>query len=393
MVFFVSDATGSPLTPRQPWVGTASPGSRDRGTKGRVGGGRRYPLTFLLLLGVASGILSGCTHASVGVPAAGAQPASDGDCHRGESERFVFHSDPWINLHHFLYEWARNVPERQPGDRRRAVEVTKQTQLGDLNEGEQRAWERAVDFYRERLIARDLLFDRDLIALRGQLAAIACSAGSPETIDAELRTVLVEAMPVYRQRWWPEHHAANMAWMRRQLDALKSYEAVLAERLAQAYGGEWPPERIRVDVVAYANWAGGYTTNRPNHVTISSVSYKGLEALEMLFHEVSHASFFEQRILGQLAAAFRQHGTEPPDRLAHVIQFATPPELLRSLLSGEEIDSYRSVAERVYERGGSLSDEYRIVLKHWKPFLDGEIQRAEALDRIAAELAPQKGAE
>ena len=184
-----------------------------------------------------------------------------------------------------------------------------------------------------------------------------------------------------------------MTWIQRQLEALKSHEAVLAERLAQAYGGEWPPERIRADVVAYASWSGGYTTNRPNHVTLSSVSYKGLEALEMLFHEVSHASFFEQRLLGQLAAAFRQHGAEPPDRLFHAIQFVTPPELLRSLLSGEEIDSYRSVAERVYGRGGSFTDEYRIVLEHWKPFLDGEIQRAEALDRIAAELASQKGGE
>lgn len=363
---------------------------RDRG---RVDGGRRDLLIFLLLLGVASGLLSGCTPASVRGPAAGAQPASDGDCHRAESARFVFHSDPWINLHHFLFEWARNVPERQPGDRRRPVEVTEQAELGDLDEGDRRAWERALAFYRERLIARDLLFDRDLIALRGQLAEIACSAGSPESIDAELRTVLIDAMPVYRRRWWPAHHATNMTWIRKQLEALKSHEAALAERLAQAYGGEWPPEQIRVDVVAYASWSGGYTTNRPNQVTISSVSYKGLEGLEMLFHEVSHASFFEQRILGQLAAAFRQHGAEPPDRLAHTIQFATPPELLRSLLSGEEIDNYRSVAERVYSRGGSLSDEYRIVLEHWKPFLDGKIQRTEALDRIAAELAPEKGAE
>ena len=23
------------------------------------------------------------------------------------SDRFAFHSDPWINLHHFLYQWSR----------------------------------------------------------------------------------------------------------------------------------------------------------------------------------------------------------------------------------------------------------------------------------------------
>jgi hypothetical protein len=353
----------------------------------------RWPLSFLLLLGVASGLLSGCTHASAGGPVAGARPAPDGDCHRSESERFVFHSDPWINLHHFLFEWARNVPERPPGDRGRPVEVTERAQLGDLEEEERRSWERALGFYRERLVSRDLLFDRDLIALRGRLAAIACSAGSLEDVDPDLRAVLVEAMPVYRRRWWPGHHTTNTAWIRRRLEELKSYEEVLAGRLAQAYGGEWPPERIRVDVAAYANWAGAYTTNRPNHVIVSSPSYKGLQGLEILFHEVSHANFFEQRIFGQLATAFRQHGAEPPDRLAHVIQFVTPPELLRSVLKGEEIEGYRSVAERVYGRGGSLSDEYKIVLEHWKPFLDGKIQRAEALDRIAAELAPRQDAE
>ena len=365
-----------------------------------------YPpavLLLLLLVGVASGVLSGCTHASVGAPAAGAPAAAAGDCHRAESERFVFHSDPWINLHHFLYEWARNASERQPGDRRRALDVTEQAQLGDLEEGDRQTWERALGFYREWLIARDTLFDRELIALRGQLAAIACSAGSPEsspettetpegTEITELRAVLAEAMPIYRRQWWPGHHATNMAWIRERLDELESHESALAERLARAYGGEWPPERVRADVVAYANWSGAYTTNQPNQVTISSVSYKNLEGLELLFHEVSHASFFEQRLLGHLTTAFGKHGADAPDRLSHAIQFATPPELLRTVLPAEEIAGYRSVSDRVHERG-SFSDEYKIVLEHWRPFLDGKIQRAEALDRIAAALAPKNDVE
>ena len=148
MFFSGSGATGGPL---------ASPRSRYRDAKGRIGGGCRWLPAFLLVLGVAGGILSNCQHAFVDVPAAAAQPGSDGNCHRVESERFVFHSDPWINLHHFLFQWARDVSPRQSGDRRRAVEVSEQAQLGDLEEGEQQAWERAVDFYRERLIARDLL--------------------------------------------------------------------------------------------------------------------------------------------------------------------------------------------------------------------------------------------
>ena len=382
MSFSVSDTASGFLIPRQPRAGIASPGSRHR----------RCSLVLMLVVGIVSGILAGCSQTSVSAPLEKAQTASEGDCYRVESERFVFHSDPWVNLHNFLFEWARNVPERRREDRRRAVEVAERAELGDLAEGERRAWERAVGFYRERLIAKDLLFDRGLVALGGQLGAVACSGSGPENVEAELRTVLIEAMPVYRKRWWPGHHGTNKAWIREQMARLKTHETVLAARLAQAYGGEWPQERIRVDVTAYASWSGGYTSNNPDHVTLSGASYKGIQGFEIIFHEVSHATFFEQRILGDLAAAFRRQGAELPDRLSHVIQFATPPELLRSVLSAQELDGYRSVAEGVYERGSSM-DQYRIVLKHWKPFLDGKIQRAEALDRIAAELAPKKDTE
>src|SRR5687767_9773622 len=90
----------------------------------------------------------------------------DRDCEVFQSERFSFHNDPWINLHHFLFEWARNVPERPTGDRRRPVDVTELTGLASLTPADQRAWQNAVDFYRERLIKSDLTFDRTLIALR-----------------------------------------------------------------------------------------------------------------------------------------------------------------------------------------------------------------------------------
>ena len=336
-------------------------------------------------------VTTGCSHAAVPLPAAGARPAPEADCYRVESERFVFHSDPWINLHHFLYQWASASAERKPGDTRPPVEVPEIEHRQDLAEGERQAWERAVAYYRERLIGGDLLADLDLVGLKEQLAALACTANSAKGIDPELWKVLVEAMPVYRRHWWPEHHAANVGWIGERLRQLRSYETVLAKRLAEAYGGEWPPERIRVDVAAYSNWAGAYTTNNPNQLTISRRSYEGLDGLEIVFHEVSHASFFEQRIFEQLATAFRPHGVKPPGRLFHVIQFVTPAELIRSLLGNEQPKGYRSIAERVYAEGPA-ADHYRIVLKYWKPFLDGKIDRTEALDRIATEIAQPRDA-
>lgn len=332
-----------------------------------------FRLAFALFIAFSCGI-------------ARSQPVPLADCHSVESERFVFHSDPWTNLHHFLYQWARNVPERQPEDRRRAVEVTEQDQLGSLEPHEHEAWVRALDYYRQRLIASDILFNRRLVEIRGQLAVIACSGVGLDELVAEHRIVLDEAMRVYRSRWWPTHHEANMAWIQWQLDALKVHETTLAERLAAAYGGAWPRDRIRVDVAAYTNWAGAYTTNNPNHLTISGTDYTGLEGLEILFHEVSHASFFEQRILGQINVAFRDRGGDPPNRLAHTIQFVTPAELLSAVLTDEELEKFHSVGKRVLERG-SLREQYFVVLEHWKPFLDGQVEHTEALDRIARELS------
>jgi hypothetical protein len=310
------------------------------------------------------------------------------DCRRAESVHFDFHDDPWINLHHFLFQWARNVPKLQPKDHRRPVEVPEAADFSDLSAEERHAWQGAVDYYREHLIHDHLLFDRDLIGLRTALGAVACSddgRDSLEGLDSDLEEALMWAMPVYRAHWWPAHRAANEAWIAERMGQLKMYETPLADRLAQAYGSTWPDERVRVDVTAYSNWAGAYTTNNPNQLTISSRDYHGIDALEILFHEVSHATFFEQRIFKQLANAFEPFGTDAPRGLAHSIQFATPAELLRTLLGDQLPPDHRFVGEQVSERG-PRREQYAVVVKYWKPFLDGLVSRDQALHAIAAEL-------
>jgi hypothetical protein len=334
-------------------------------------------------------VVAGSGGSAVFQPHAGTHAAPSADCYRVRSERFDFHSDPWINLHHFLFQWARASSKPKRGDSRPRVGVPEMEQLGGLTGSERLAWDRAVAYYRESLIDGNLLFDRPLIVLRGELGAVACAAVGETGVDPDLWQVLTGAMPVYRRHWWASHHAANVAWIEERMGQLRSYETVLSTRLAAAYGGEWPPERVRVDVAAYSNWAGAYTTNNPNQLTISSRDYKGLEGLEILFHEVSHASFFEQRLFGELATAFRAHGGKPPGRLFHVIQFVTPAVLMRSVLGSERLAGYGSIAERVNAKG-STAEQYRVVVKEWTPFLDGKATRTEALDRIAAELAAPK---
>lgn len=319
---------------------------------------------------------------------AGEAPAP-GPCQGVASERFVLHSDPLVNLHHFLFQWSRATTSPAAGDRRRPVPVPEQDALGALPPRAREAWQGAVAFYAEHLVSRNLLLDPELVELKTRLIAAPCAEDGLAGLkleDAALRSALAAAWPVYREHWWPSHDAANRAWIESQAALLGEHEDVLASRLAAAYGGTWPAEPVRVDVSRYANWAGAYTTNRPDHVTISSTAHTGVQGLELLFHEVSHAGVFEQPLLGAVAAAFRRRGTDPPDRLAHVIQFVTPAELLRTRLVEGGRTEGGFIADEMAQRRRNR-ERYRIVLAHWRPFLAGRLERDQALDRIVEELA------
>lgn len=290
------------------------------------------------------------------------------------SEHFVFHNDPLINLHHFLYEWARNVPERPAGDRRRAVEVIERAEITRLSPDERQIWDEALRYYRERMIDRDLTFDAEQAAFKRELLAGRAPA------------ILEQAMPVYQRHWWERHRARNAAWIEDELAALHKYEQRLAARMATAYDAAWPREPVRVDVSAYANWSGAYTINAPDHVTVSPMTYQGLEAVEILFHEISHGTFFEPKLYADLTAAFGD--TKPSqdllDQLVHAIQFATPAEVLRIEL---EKPNLTTVGERTGMRG-RLARLYAIVVEEWRPFLEGRVTREEALTRIARRASP-----
>jgi len=315
-----------------------------------------------------------------------AQSPDPQPCRVAESERFVFYSDPWINLHHFLFQWARNEPEAVEGDRRRPVEILEVDDLAGLSAEDREVWMSAVNFYRTELASENLLFSDGLVGLRNRLIAGGCGDLDAAGIEPVVLKALTSTMPIYRARWWSDHDRANRAWSEEQVGLLEMHEQALAEGLAKAFGAVWPKDRVRVDVGFYANWAGGYTTNRPDVVTLEGRSYPGLQGLEMIFHEVSHASFLEQPLKRDLAAAFEQLGEKRPGLLPHTVQFMTPAELVRSRLSEDESNGFDSVGEAVLSRG-RMREQYDAVRPPWREYLAGEIEREDALERIVEALS------
>lgn len=302
-----------------------------------------------------------------------------------ETAHFEFHSSELVNLHHYLYEWARTTA----GMRGSGVEEL--GALDGLSEEERETWTAAYGAYIPEWAGRDLLFDRQLDAANKALRrSLDVDRLDPE-FPADLAEALAIALPIYREHWWARHDEVNRAWIAELAPVLEKVEEAFAARLAHAYGGEWQAEPLRVDVTYYGNWAGAYTTNRPNHVTITSRDPEngGHGALEVLFHEASHAEGLGSPILDGLNAAFRGLETRPHEDLWHAMFFYTAGELTRDLLLEHELaEDYRTYGERnMWKRlpgWAAMRDALDVT---WRPFLSGEWDRAEAFARLADELS------
>ncbi|HET8924193.1 MAG TPA: hypothetical protein VFN26_14485 [Candidatus Acidoferrum sp.] len=322
---------------------------------------------------------------------------------------FELHSGFWINLHHTLYHEARlrsvsGAKDQSAKNSELALKMAPDVKSA-LAAPEQQAWDSAIAFYVSNFAEKDLLFTTELIQLKDQLSDFEdcdelsgkrrrfCDAGLPP----KLTQVLEAAAPIYRAHLWPEHDRANRRWIQRVSPLVIEQGVGLSERLADIYQTRWPRGKIRVEISAYANWAGAYTTLDPLRVTISSLDPRnqGAEALEVLFHESSHriAESVEEAIVREC----RQRDKAIPRDLWHALVFYTTGEVLRPVLtsagapagdsdSGTPGGGYTpyAVREGLYERG--WNDYLKLLQRFWQPYLDGKSTFDDAIARMVSSL-------
>jgi hypothetical protein len=333
---------------------------------------------------------------------------------------FELHSGFWINLHHMLYYEAkrREAPANTPQKNNSVPPLKLKTMAdagGALTPAERQSWDSSVAYYAANYADKDLLFNTDLMLLKNQLGDFedcdelsgkqkkTCDAGLPPRITQ----ILEAAAPVYRAHLWAEHDRANRRWIARVAPLVEEQGVGISERLADIYQTKWPRAKIRVDVTAYANWAGAYTTLDPLRVTISSTDPRnqGDEALEVLFHEASHgiAEVVQEAIIREC----RQRGKAIPRDLWHALIFYTTGEVIKPLLnpiSKEPPDKQESgisnpdpapgivrdtyvpyaIREGLYERG--WNDYLQLLSRFWQPYLESKATFYDAIARMVSAL-------
>lgn len=339
------------------------------------------------------------------------EAAAQGNYTEAQLPVFELHSGFWINLHHVLYQEARQrkaATSRDTNATKSAATPFKSVLAGKgLTEAEQKTWDNAVAYYAENYADKDLLFTTELIQLKDQLGDFEdcdelsgrkrkfCDAGLP----ANLTQVLEAAGPVYRKYLWPEHDKANRRWILQVAPLVREQGVGLSERLADIYQTRWPQGKIRVDVVAYANWAGAYTTVDPLRVTISSLDSRnqGPQALEVLFHEGSHG--IAEAVQRAIIRECRQRDKPIPRDLWHALVFYTTGEVIRTVLTSPSASASRgekggssavsdystyAVREGLYQRG--WKNYLELLQRFWQPYLDGKATFDDTIARMVSSL-------
>ncbi|MGB8476222.1 MAG: hypothetical protein WCE61_19240 [Candidatus Acidiferrum sp.] len=333
---------------------------------------------------------------------------------------FEFHSGFWINLHHTLYYEARrrSAPPPAPRVSNAGPQLklkTMQDAASALTPAEKIAWSTAVAYYAANYANKDLLFNTELMMLKNQLEDFedcddlsgahkkTCDAGLPPGITR----VLDAAAPVYRAHLWHAQDLANRRWIARVAPLVIEQGVGVSLRLADIYQTSWPREKIRVDVSAYANSAGAYTTLDPLRVTISSTDPRnqGDQAFEVLFHEASYG--IAVPVQDAILRECRQRGKAIPRDLWHALIFYTTGRVIQPLLmtpgdeprenqsAGDSSSSSppavpkeafpaHSVRESLDARG--WSGYYQLLIRFWQPYLDSKASFDDAIARMVSAL-------
>src|SRR4029077_14358358 len=138
------------------------------GTVGATIGHLSMPCTAPLRVSVLMGVM-----AMLFATALAAAPQIDSVY--GPLPVFELHSGFWINLHHRLYEEARQQRSAAPAGNAKSAKSAKpvlQVAPGAkpaLTGPEQRAWDDAVSYYAANYADKDLLFSTELVLLKNQL--------------------------------------------------------------------------------------------------------------------------------------------------------------------------------------------------------------------------------
>lgn len=211
------------------------------------------------------------------------------------TQYFMFHNNYWMNLHHFLYQKASgNQLSKLQQDGNEMLVIGEKAVEAALSSQQRSDLDSTIDFYKNNLIHKGLLrgLGKERYWLQQQIGYMAVT---DSTVSSEFVNVLNNVSKTYRETYWPIHKKHNEEILEHQILNIRKLEESIIPRMESLSLTPWPSgKRVRVDLTAYANYAGGYTPTRPIfNIIISTIDPRvySSDFLETIFHEGSHLLF------------------------------------------------------------------------------------------------------
>ncbi|MCB0493478.1 MAG: hypothetical protein KDC93_13810 [Cyclobacteriaceae bacterium] len=302
------------------------------------------------------------------------------------TQYFEFYNNYWINLHHFLYQQAKGSQlKKLEEDGASLIDIGEGKVMSDLSEIDSAILNHAVNYYRDHLIEKSLFQLGDIrVGLQGHVGERVIS---DTTLSSELINVLNEIAPLYSKKFWPLHSAQNQKVVTNQIGWIKDLEEDVIKDLVRLSGKEWPDTKVRVDLTAYANFAGAYTVSRPAmNITISTLDPTVESSLfvETIFHEGTHLLFsMDSPFRSSIFFLSKELGIDFPRNLWHVSQFYLSGRVVqdhlkekgkehqllmdvKNIFSNANTPDFRSALEEYYLGNADVEITVRSLLEAYK---------------------------
>ncbi|MEP6782262.1 MAG: hypothetical protein ABI983_01260, partial [Acidobacteriota bacterium] len=161
-----------------------------------------------------------------------------------------------------------------------------------------------------------------------------------------------------------------------QQELVRRYGPQVLAYITGKYQETWMAGGYPVNVSAWSNWAGAYSTDlRDPLLVVSSMSKAnaGDQGFEIIFHEAMHQ--WDDAIQSRLERLAQANHTPPlKANLTHAMIFYTAGEAVRAVVPGHQ--RYADISG-IWDRG---MGPFKAALDaSWKPYLDGKGTLDEAL--------------
>ena len=167
----------------------------------------------------------------------------------GKSAYFEFHSNFWINLHHFLYQQAQGSQAKKlREDGNRLLDIGEDAIRPALSLSEAERLTSAIAYYNNHLIGKSL---PQLGNLRTWLEGQSHKRPITDTtFTANYTKIVNDFSPVYKMHYWPTHNAQNARVVNTHIKILQQIEKEAISKLEQLAGYRWPGARVRIELTA-----------------------------------------------------------------------------------------------------------------------------------------------